>query len=169
MVAVQARMRTLPLASTVVFALFLFAGCTSRNLTASGDGGGTDLAGIDLGRLDGGHTGGACHTDSDCGWRPSGCCSICSNHTDQVPPELGCGIACPGAQGGCTCIAGHCKAGDLPPDAPCDPNHDACGPNTMCCDTCCGVPPPDGGSANPDPRCIQPDFTSSGPECPLID
>ena len=165
-------MRNLPLISILALSLLVFAGCTSRILPASFDGGagdlaGRDLSGLDLGGLDGGHTGGACQSDSDCVWRLSGCCSICSNHTDQVPPQLGCGIACPIAPGGCTCVAGHCKAGELPPNSACDPNHDACGPNTMCCATCCGAPPL--FDMGPDPRCVQPDFTSSGPMCPLLE
>jgi hypothetical protein len=124
--------------------------------------------GPDLGTSDGAITGnGACKTDNDCVWRDSGCCGLCSNRTDPVPPPLGCGIAC-FQPPPCLCQMGHCAAGSLPANAPCDPNRDTCGPGLKCCATCCGVPPPPDMSWSPDPRCVMPELTPQGPMCPPI-
>ncbi len=126
-----------------------------------------DLGSSDGGFHDGGSTGGACKTDNDCLWRDSGCCGICSNRTDSVPPPLACGIAC-FAPPPCLCKMGHCATGTLQQDAKCDPNSDQCGQGLKCCASCCGIPPLPDMSWNPDPRCTQPVLSPQGPICPPL-
>jgi hypothetical protein len=143
------------------------ANCAGVAVVHNGACEGADLSVGDGSTHDGGSTGGACSSDSDCVWRDSGCCGICSNKTDSVPPPLGCGIAC-FAPPPCLCQMGHCAAGNLPQNASCDPNRDQCGPGLKCCATCCGVPPQGDMSWNPDPRCIQPMSTPQGAMCPPL-
>jgi len=108
--------------------------------------------------------GGACHGDSDCTWRDSGCCGLCWNRTDPVAPPLPCGAAC-FEPPPCLCQMGKCAAGSLPENAKCDPNRDQCAAGLKCCATCCGVPPPPGMSWDPDPRCVPAMLTPQGPMC----
>ncbi len=110
-------------------------GCEDRVSTRSGDGdsgvdGGQDGGTPDSGADDGGDDGGilctydweydggfpdagscgACTSDNDCSWRASGCCALCANQTDRIPPPLPCGPACLPPPPTCRCVNGLCFA-----------------------------------------------------------
>jgi hypothetical protein len=110
---------------------------------------------------------GTCNDDNGCVFRQeSGCCGACLAVTDPVPPQLGCGIACPIAPPSCLCVDHRCSTGTLTAGAPCEPSRDRCSAGLMCCPSCGGPDLPDGANCGA-PVCAYPVWSASGaPQCP---
>ncbi|HJZ87844.1 MAG TPA: hypothetical protein VKN99_21870 [Polyangia bacterium] len=115
---------------------------------------------------------GACATDDDCIFRTNaGCCGQCLAKDDPVPPPIPCRAACPQFIPSCLCHHGQCGIGTLTQGAACDLQRDDCAVGLKCCATCCGVPPPDGGTYDPRPQCVQPAIApppGPGGYCPPV-
>src|SRR5262249_3759664 len=100
-----------------------------------------------------------------------GCCGQCLAKDDPVPPPIPCRAACPQFIPSCLCHHGQCGIGTLTQGAACDLQRDDCAVGLKCCATCCGVPPPDGGTYDPRPQCVQPAIApppGPGGYCPPV-
>jgi hypothetical protein len=105
---------------------------------------------------------GSCNDDNDCIFRQeSGCCGACLAVTDPVPPQLGCGIACPIRPASCLCVDHRCSAGMLTEKSPCEPSRDLCSANLKCCAQCGGPDLPDAANCS-SPVCTSPLWSTDG-------